>query len=117
MLNYFAVGLFLLLFLNKTGPSIVNGIQCVFEAQLHGATPVTNESDSKSVGAVVVKSPLCSSDHDNPTAQTFSLAPSDRITRIEVRYGDLVDSVSLFTQEGIVFRSGGTGGSSSTSVG
>jgi hypothetical protein len=95
---------------NILGANLVNGIQCVY----------TNDTDALSTTtstSLRYTSPLFTSSNDHPVAHVFDLSPGDTISRVVVRHGSLVDSISLSTRGGATFSAGGNGGGESSVVG
>eukprot|EP01034_Spumella_vulgaris_P028450 gene28450-35303_t len=94
---HFARGLKLNRVIVTAGANIVNGIQCVY-------TDTTTSSLPR------YTSPPFTSTNDHPVAHIFEIPHDDCISRVAVKHGSLIDSVTLTTRKGVVFRAGGSGG-------
>jgi hypothetical protein len=89
------------------GSNLVNGIQCVY----------TNDSHTSSSSSLLrYTSPLFTSSNDHPIVHIFDLSPGDTISRVMIKHGSLVDSITLSTRHGATFFVGGTGGAESSAV-
>eukprot|EP01038_Epipyxis_sp_PR26KG_P015916 gene15916-21592_t len=83
------------------GDSLVNGIQLEYK--------ISSDSSTTAVKSMFT-TPLFSSQHDNPIKHSFELSENDSVSMISIKYGNLVDSVSIETKLGKKIKVGGNGG-------
>lgn len=81
------------------GFTLVNGVQCTF-----------------SLGESVLHTPVCSSSNDDPKPYELMLAHDEYVTAMSIRYGALIDSLSLTTSLGQKLVVGGAGGEHTSTV-
>ena len=79
-----------------SGKNYVNGVECVYSCSHEGL----NSPKERSYG-----------DHDNPQESLISLANiQSKIIKIAIKYGNIIDGLSLITEDGQEFNYGGNGG-------
>lgn len=68
------------------------------------------------LGDVEVPLRPCTSHNDNPKVFELNLARDELVTSVSIRYGALVDSLTLTTSHGQKLRVGGSGGEHTSTV-
>jgi len=98
------------------GDEIVESIRCQYFLDDGSSADAVNSDSLRPHSRLTTWSPLIGSSLPEEPLCSLSPARLDCITAVSIKYGDLVDSISIHYKSGRILKAGGQGGSTSERV-